>query len=55
MAIPGDRVTAVALPEYKLIIDQADGRFISVPLAWFPGPLHATSQERENWETPKAS
>jgi hypothetical protein len=36
--------------EDKLIVDLADGRSISVPLAWFPRLLHATSMERENWE-----
>jgi len=28
----------------------ADGRKISVPLAWFPRLLHATTQQRENFE-----
>jgi hypothetical protein len=36
--------------EDKLIVDLADGRSISVPLAWFPRLLHASSMERENWE-----
>ncbi len=36
--------------EDKLIVDLADGRSISVPLAWFPRLLHASSTERENWE-----
>ena len=42
----------VSAPEscVKLIVDLADGRSISVPLAWFPRLLHATSQERDNWE-----
>ncbi|MCP9886780.1 DUF2442 domain-containing protein [Cyanobium sp. ATX 6A2] len=50
MANPGEQVTDVALTEDRLIVDLADGRSISVPLAWFPRLLHATSQERENWE-----
>ena len=33
----------------KLIVDLADGQSISVPLAWFPRLLHASSMERENW------
>jgi hypothetical protein len=45
MLNPGERVTVVALTEDKLIVDLADGRSISVPLAWFPRLLHATSQE----------
>jgi hypothetical protein len=28
----------------------ADGRSISVALAWLPRLLHATIQERKNWE-----
>jgi hypothetical protein len=50
MANPGEQVTDVALTEDRLIVDLADGRSISVPLAWFPRLLHATSQERKNWE-----
>lgn len=50
MANPGEQVTDVALTEDRLIVDLADGRSISVPLAWFPRLLLATSQERENWE-----
>jgi hypothetical protein len=50
MVNPGERVTDVALTEDRLIVDLADGRTVSVPLAWFPRLLHATSQERDNWE-----
>ena len=50
MANPGERVTGVACIEDKLTVDLADGRTISVPLAWYPRLLHATSQERVNWE-----
>ena len=50
MANPGEQVTDVALTKDRLIVDLADGRSISVPLAWFPRLLHATSQERKNWE-----
>lgn len=27
-----------------------DGRELSIPLAWFPRLLHATPEQRENWE-----
>jgi hypothetical protein len=50
MANPGEQVTDVALTEDRLIVGMADGRSISVPLAWFPRLLHATSQDRNNWE-----
>ena len=32
-----------------LCVDLSDGRSISVPLAWFPRLLHATTEERMNW------
>jgi Protein of unknown function (DUF2442) len=32
-----------------LSVDLSDGRTISVPLAWFPRLVHATSEERNNW------
>ena len=50
MANPGERVADVVWTEDRLAGDLADGRSISVPLAWFPRLLHATSQQRENWE-----
>ena len=28
----------------------SDGRTISVPLAWYPRLIHATPEERNNWE-----
>ncbi len=50
MANSGERVTDVACTEDMLIVDLADGRSISVPLAWYPRLLHATPQERDNWD-----
>ena len=50
MANPGERVADVVFTEDRLTVDLADGRSISAPLAWFPRLLHATSQQRENWE-----
>ncbi len=40
----------VIITEEKLIIDLADGRGISVPLAWYPRLLHGSPQERQNWQ-----
>ncbi len=40
---------AVTVTEDTLGVDLSDGRSISVPLAWFPRLLHATSAERKNW------
>jgi hypothetical protein len=39
----------VALTADTLSVELSDGRTISVPLAWFPRLLHATSQERRHW------
>lgn len=50
MANPGERVIEVACTEDKLIVDLADGRSISVPMAWYPRLLHATALERDNWQ-----
>lgn len=33
-----------------LIVDLADGRQLSVPLAWYPRLLQGTVEERQNWE-----
>ncbi len=48
---PDLRVTGVAFTEDRLVVTLADRRSVSVPLAWFPRLLNATSQERSNWET----
>ena len=50
MANPGERVTDVLCTEDDLKVDLADGRSISVPLAWYPRLLHATAEQRLNWE-----
>ena len=46
---PGQAVKDVRFDECSLIVDLADGRTISVPLAWFPRLLHATPPQRDNW------
>ena len=47
MAVPD--VEGVALTDDTLGVDLSDGRTISVPLAWYPRLLHATTEERSNW------
>ena len=47
---PGERVKDVRCDEETLSVDLADGRTITVPLAWFPRLLHATAEQRANWE-----
>ena len=41
---------AVRFDEDCLWVDLDDGRTIGVPLAWFPRLLHASPQQRENYE-----
>ena len=48
LEVPG--ATAVTATEDTLTADLTDGRTISVPLAWYPRLLHATPEERDNWE-----
>ncbi|MFA7239295.1 MAG: DUF2442 domain-containing protein [Sulfuricellaceae bacterium] len=40
---------SVILTDDTLCIDLADGRTISVPLAWYPRLQYATSEERNRW------
>ena len=47
---PGEAVRAVRLTDDDLVVDLADGRTISVPLAWYPRLLHATREQREKWQ-----
>jgi hypothetical protein len=43
------RAQHVKVTSDTLTVDLTDGRTISVPLAWFPRLLHASSGERNNW------
>ena len=47
---PGERVNDVHLGEDALSVYLVDGRTITVPLAWYPRLLHASTEERSNWE-----
>lgn len=49
---PGERVKSVSFPEGQetLSVELVDGRTISVPLVWYPRLLHATPQQRSNWQ-----
>jgi len=40
----------VRLDADTLIVDLADGRTVSVPLAWYPRLLHASPAQRAHWE-----
>ncbi len=39
----------VSITDEALALDLADGRTITVPLAWFPRLEHGTLAERANW------
>jgi len=45
-----ERVLDARCDDHSLIVDLMDGRTISVPLAWYPRLLHATAEQRANWE-----
>ena len=46
----GDAVAqSVTASDDALIVDLADGRTITVPLAWFPRLAHGTPAERAHW------
>jgi hypothetical protein len=39
----------IEVTDEHLAVHLADGRSVTVPLAWFPRLLHATPTERANW------
>ena len=45
-----ERVANVETNDDELSVRLMDGRTISVPLAWYPRLLHATIEQRQNWE-----
>jgi hypothetical protein len=46
----GERIKDVHCTEDALIVDLVDGRTISVPMAWYPRLLAATSEQRARWK-----
>jgi hypothetical protein len=42
------RAVEIAVTDYELVVHLADGRTVSVPLAWFARLLHASEEERSN-------
>ena len=51
LAIERREATAdsVSVTEDTLTVHLADGRTLSVPLAWYPRLLHGSSKERNRW------
>ena len=48
---PGEQVKDVHFAEDSFSVDLVDGRTITVPYAWYPRLLHATPEQRDNWQT----
>ena len=42
--------TRITVTDNLLTAELVDGRIISVPLVWYPRLVHATEDERNNWE-----
>ena len=40
----------ITVTEDTLTVELSDGRTISVPLDWYPRLVHATPEERNNWQ-----
>jgi hypothetical protein len=47
---PGEKIVNAELTEDELKVELLDGRTVTVPLAWYPRLLHATPEQRANWE-----
>jgi hypothetical protein len=43
------RAVAVSITDRDLVVDLADGRRISAPLAWYPRLARAAPDQRRNW------
>jgi hypothetical protein len=46
----GERVRDVRFADDIISVDLFDGRTITAPLAWYPRLLHATPEQRANWQ-----
>ena len=47
---PGEKVLDVHVTDDDLCVELLDGRTITVPLVWYPTLLHATPEQRANWQ-----
>lgn len=47
---PGESVVDVKVTDDDLCVALLDGRTITVPLVWYPTLLHATAEQRDNWQ-----
>jgi hypothetical protein len=44
------RADQVFVTDDELVVHLVDGRKVSAPLAWYPRLLHASAEERNEWE-----
>jgi hypothetical protein len=44
------KALAVSVTEESLTVELADGRTLSVPLAWYPRLVHGSPSERGHWQ-----
>ena len=44
------KAQSVSVTDSELIVRLADGRTVSVPLAWYPRLFYGTPEERQNWK-----
>ncbi len=49
-SVADERVKEVRTTDRELIVVLADGRTLSVPLAWYPRLLNASDEQRSDWE-----
>lgn len=47
---PGEKIVNAEITDDELKVELLDGRTITVPLTWYPRLLHATPEQRANWE-----
>ena len=47
---PDTRIADAEVSEDELVVRLLDGRRVAVPLAWFPRLLHASADQRANWQ-----
>ena len=40
----------VTVTDEKLIVELVDGRSLVIPLFWYPRLIHASLEERQNWQ-----
>src|SRR3989304_5239671 len=49
ISVPIAPIRNVSITDESLTVDLADGRTITVPIAWYPRLSHGKPEERNNW------